>query len=62
MGYIRGFFISGCIALAGAGGGVIVANLHTASPRLMAAGIVSAVIGIIGGGIALGMSVTGPLR
>ena len=62
MGFIRGFFASGCIALAGAGGGVIVFNLHTASPRLMAAGIISAVIGIVGGGLALGMPVTGPLR
>ncbi|HUZ75609.1 MAG TPA: hypothetical protein VMU87_21700 [Stellaceae bacterium] len=62
MGYIRGFFISGCVALAGAGGGVIALNLHSSSPRIMAVGIASAVIGIIGGGIALGMSMTGPLR
>jgi hypothetical protein len=32
---------------------VIAMNLHTSSPRLMAAGVVSAIIGIIGGGIAL---------
>ena len=62
MGYLRGFFVSGCVALAGAGGGVIALNLHTASPRLMAAGIAGAVIGIIGGGVGLGKPVTGPLR
>ena len=50
MGYVRGLFVSACIALAGAGGGVIAMNLHSASPRLMTAGIVSAVLGIIGGG------------
>jgi hypothetical protein len=62
MGYIRGFFISGCCALAGAGGGVIVANLHTSSPRLMAAGIASAVVGIVGGGLGLALPFVGPLR
>jgi hypothetical protein len=53
MGYVRGFFVSGCIALAGAGGGVIAMNLGTSSPRLLAAGIISAVVGIIGGGLGL---------
>jgi len=62
MGIIRGFFVAGCLALAGAGGGVIVANLHTSSPRLMAAGIISAVVGILGGGLGLGLPVVGPLR
>lgn len=54
MGYVRGFFVSGCIALAGAGGGAIALNLHSASPRIMAVGIASAVVGIIGGAIGLG--------
>jgi hypothetical protein len=53
MGYVRGFFVSGCIALAGAGGGVIAMNLGSSSPRLLAAGIISAVVGIIGGGLGL---------
>ncbi len=53
MRYLRGFFVSGCIALAGAGGGVIVENLNTHSPRLIAAGVLSAIIGIIGGGVGL---------
>jgi hypothetical protein len=54
MGYVRAVLASGFIALAGAGGGVIVANLHSSSPRLMTAGIVSAVIGILGGALSLG--------
>jgi hypothetical protein len=55
MGYVRGFFVSACIALAGAGGGVIALNIQTASPRLMAAGIAGALIGIIGGAVGLGI-------
>jgi hypothetical protein len=55
MAYVRGFFISGCIALAGAGGGVIAMNLSTSSPRLMTAGVISALVGIIGGGVGLAM-------
>jgi hypothetical protein len=56
MEYLRGFFIAGCVALAGAGGGVIALNLHTASPRIMGIGAAAAAIGIIGGGLALGRS------
>jgi len=54
MDYLRGLFISGCIALAGAGGAVIAFNLHTVSPRLMAVGIASAAAGILAGGLTLG--------
>jgi lysylphosphatidylglycerol synthetase-like protein (DUF2156 family) len=54
MDYLRGFVVVVLVALAGTGGAVIVLNLHTASPRLMAAGIAAAVVGIIGGSIALG--------
>jgi uncharacterized membrane protein YjjB (DUF3815 family) len=53
MGYVRSFLASGFIALAGAGGGVIALNLHTASPRIMAVAIASAVVGILGGGLVL---------
>jgi hypothetical protein len=54
MGYVRALLASGFIALAGAGGGVIALNLHTASPRIMTAGVLSAVVGIIGGALVLG--------
>jgi di/tricarboxylate transporter len=54
MDYVRGIFISFCIALGGAGGAVIAANLSTSSPRLMMAGLAGAVIGIIAGGVTLG--------
>jgi len=54
MGYVRAVLASGFIALAGAGGGVIAVNLHTGSPRLLTAGIVSAVVGIVGGAFSLG--------
>lgn len=56
MEYFRGFIIAGLLALGGAGGAVIVINVHTASPRLMAAGLAAAAVGIIGGGLALGRS------
>lgn len=52
--YFRAFVIVGLVALAGTGGGLIVLNLKTSSPRLMAAGIAAVVIGVIGGGLALG--------
>ena len=52
--YLRGIVGAGLIALGGAGGAIIAINLHTSSPRLMAAGIISAVIGIVGGGITMG--------
>ena len=51
--YLRGIISAGLIALGGAGGAVIAMNLHSSSPRLMAAGIASAVIGILGGGFAI---------
>ena len=51
--YLRGLIGAGLIALAGAGGGAIAMNLHSSSPRLMAAGIISAIIGIVGGGYAI---------
>lgn len=51
--YLRGVVSAGLIALGGAGGAVIALNLHTASPRLMTAGVVSAIIGILGGGAVL---------
>jgi hypothetical protein len=54
--YLRGFFIAGCVALAGAGGGVIALNLHTASPRILGIGLAASFIGILGGGLALGRS------
>ena len=53
MVYMQAFLASGFIALAGAGGGVIALNLHTASPRIMAVAIASAVVGILGGGLML---------
>ena len=56
MRYVRGGLASGFIALAGAGGGVIALNVHTASPRLMTAGILGAIVGIIGGAFSLGKS------
>jgi hypothetical protein len=51
--YLRGVISAGLIALGGAGGAVIAMNLHTSSPRIMAAGIISAIVGIVGGGVAL---------
>jgi len=51
--YLRDLISVGLIALAGAGGGVIAMNLHSSSPRLMAAGIVSAIIGIFAGAAAM---------
>jgi hypothetical protein len=51
--YLRGIISAGLIALGGAGGAVIAMNLHSSSPRLMAAGLMSAMIGIVGGGISL---------
>jgi hypothetical protein len=54
--YLRGIISAGLIALGSAGGAVIAMNLHSSSPRLMAAGIASAIIGILGGGIANGLS------
>ncbi len=51
--YLRGIISAGLIALGGAGGAVMAINLHSSSPRLMTAGIVSAMIGIVGGGISL---------
>jgi hypothetical protein len=56
MDYVRGLVIAGLIAFAGAGGGVVALNLRTASPRLVAAGMLAAAVGIIGGGLALGRS------
>ncbi len=60
MDYLRGIFISFCIALAGAGGAVIALNLSTGSPRIMGAGIAAAIVGILVGGIALGRSLNRP--
>jgi hypothetical protein len=51
--YLRGIISAGLIALGGAGGAVIAMNLDSSSPRLMTAGIISAVVGIVGGGISL---------
>lgn len=51
--YLLGFIGAGFVALAGAGGAVIAMNLPTQSPRLMTAGIASAVIGIVVGGLTL---------
>lgn len=51
--YLRGLISAGLVALGGAGGAVIAMNLHTSSPRLMAAGVASAIIGILGGGFAM---------
>jgi hypothetical protein len=51
--YLRGIISAGLIALGGAGGAVIAMNLHSSSPRLMTAGIISAMVGIVGGGISL---------
>ena len=56
MQYVRAYVIVVLVALAGTGGGLIVLNLKTSSPRLMAAGIAAVVIGIAGGGLALGRS------
>jgi len=56
MEYVRGFFTACCLSLSGAGGAVIGLNLHTASPRLLGAGVAAAVIGVMGGGLALGRS------
>jgi di/tricarboxylate transporter len=56
MQYFRAFVVVVLVALAGTGGGLIIINLKTSSPRLMVAGIAAAVIGIIGGGLALGRS------
>jgi len=56
MQYLRAYLVAVLIALAGTGGGLIILNLKTASPRLMAAGIAAVVIGIAGGGLALGRS------
>lgn len=60
MDYVRGIFISFCIALAGAGGAVIALNLSTASPRLLTAGVASAVVGIVVGGWVLGRALSQP--
>jgi hypothetical protein len=48
--YLRGLFTA---ALGGAGGAVIAMNLHSGSPRLMTAGVTSAIIGMLGGAIGL---------
>ncbi len=56
MQYFRAFVVVVLVALAGTGGGLIVLNLKTSSPRLMGAGIAAVVIGVIGGGLALGRS------
>jgi hypothetical protein len=54
MDYLRGFVVAMLMALAGTGGAVIALNFHTASPRLLGVGIACAVLGILGGGLALG--------
>lgn len=51
--YLRGIIAAGLIALGGAGGAVIAMNMYTSSPRLMEAGIASAIIGIFGGGVVI---------
>jgi hypothetical protein len=51
--YMRGVVTAGLVALGGTGGAVIAMNLYTSSPRLMAAGVISAIIGILGGGFAI---------
>ena len=51
--YLRGIISAGLIALGGAGGAVIAMNLHSSSPRLMTAGVISALVGILGGGVSL---------
>lgn len=51
--YLRGLIAAGLIVLGGTGGAVIVMNLHSASPRLMTAGVACALIGILGGGVAI---------
>lgn len=53
MDYLRGLITAGLVALAGAGGGVVALNIHSNSPRLMAAGIGAAIIGILAGGFML---------
>jgi hypothetical protein len=54
MDYLRGFTVAVLLGLAGTGGAVIATNLHSGSPRLVAAGIACAVAGIVGGGLVLG--------
>jgi hypothetical protein len=56
MDYLRGFLIAGLLGLAGTGGALIIENLNTGSPRLMAGGIAAAAVGFFGGGLALGRS------
>jgi hypothetical protein len=45
--YLRGLIGAGLIAFGGAGGPVIAINLHTSNPLLMAAGVISAIIGVL---------------
>ena len=56
MEYLRGFLIAGLLTLSGGGLAVVVENLNTESPRLMDAGIAAIVVGVLGGGLALGRS------
>jgi hypothetical protein len=51
--YLRGIVSAGLIALGGAGGAVIAMNLRSGSPRFMTASVISAIIGIVGGGVVL---------
>jgi hypothetical protein len=54
MHYARGIFAAACIALAGAGGGVLALTYNKSSPRLLIAAIVAIIIGIGLGGYAIG--------
>jgi hypothetical protein len=47
------FFIAGSLALGGGGVAVVALNLHTASPRIMAVGIVASVLGTFCGALGL---------